>query len=390
MFSLHIAAMIFILLGIYCIISLVSLLLNKKFDLIFENIKSISLLGVSFMLLAGYWLIGLFGNNFLEQFNQQHFEAFATIADPRVGLTFTVLSLYGFWAEQQPWALQFIRPNSSLILWIPLYLVLAFFVLFGLWKSFGEKEKTTKTWFIVSGLVGFLFAVGINFLFIGKIHQWLFENIWWWAGFRDTSKWSVLIVLAYGYFGGLGAGEVFKFLKKYFNSTFLVTMLLAVPIIYTYPIWGGFSRQLQSVWYPTSWHQAAEVIEKQNSNSKILFLPWHQYYSLSFNNNILTINPAKAFFGGNIIQSHAAELGSVTEQIGDPLAGRVDMVLEESLTLTPDETIKKLANLGITHILVSHDFFDLPNEGIISIFESEYLNVIFSAKDLTFFEIMVR
>src|SRR5207249_3718953 len=83
-----------------------------------------------------------------------------------------------------------------------------------------------------------------------------------------------------------------------------------LPLLYTPTMLFGFFGQLNPVQYPSSWRLANEVL-KREKKCKAIFLPWHHYYSLSFNKKILTANTAPLFFNCDILISSNAEIGDV-------------------------------------------------------------------------------
>ena len=79
---------------------------------------------------------------------------------------------------------------------------------------------------------------------------------------------------------------------------------------------GDFYGQLKPVWYPSSWLQVNDTI-KDSPDCSAVFLPWHLYYSLSFNNGILTADPSAAFFDCDIIEGQNADIGSIDINASD-------------------------------------------------------------------------
>ena len=107
------------------------------------------------------------------------------------------------------------------------------------------------------------------------------------------------MALSYAVLSGIGVGIISDWLnKKKKNLAIYFNLLIClIPIFFGFLLWGGFRGQLQAVWYPEVWNQAKNIIQADDSDYQVLFLPWHGYLSLSFNNNLLVGNPARRFFG---------------------------------------------------------------------------------------------
>ena len=130
---------------------------------------------------------------------------------------------------------------------------------------------------------------------------------------------------------------------------------------------GGFARQIQPVWYPESWVEVNNIL-KQDKECKALFLPWHLYYSLSFNNNLVTANPAAKFFNCQIISSQDIEIGEIER------------------TAWPDwqDKAEKIKYIIYTPDLEGADIYDY------SFLNSDALEVIYQHKDIILYKIQPR
>ncbi len=155
-------------------------------------------------------------------------------------------------------------------------------------------------------VMSFIFASGIGEGEFKNFNLWLFEHIPFWTIFRDTTKWLGPLAYVYAIFASLGVNCLIK--KKW------AVVLFLLPILYTYPMLGGFARQLKPVWYPDSWYEVNDIL-KQTKGCKALFFPWHLYYSLSFNNYLITASPAAKFFDCEIISSQNVELAGMQKEI---------------------------------------------------------------------------
>jgi hypothetical protein len=97
---------------------------------------------------------------------------------------------------------------------------------------------------------------------------------------------------------------------------------------------------------------------KEDTTCKALFLPWHQYYSLKFNNDILTGNTSPAYFNCEIVAGKNMELGSIESQGGH---GEVYDAIERVVTDNAMESavaIGYLRDQGVKYIIFTDDVQD--------------------------------
>ena len=317
---------------------------------LFQNFKKYFLF-FSFWLLAALLIFGFYFEHFtqiLKISNPEYWQIFKTSSFLIGGSSAKVIMLYGFWGESYPWASYFIWPKLSLAL--PVFALIAGLVILGIRAAWLKNKKLTLVFLSVFAL-SFIFASGIGDGPFKQLNLWLFENIPFWRVFRDTTKWLAPMTYIYAVFGAMGVSFVKNFIifnfinnlsmnkffppkadqpmaenikkfKHYFEIKNLklkiinvfVAALFILPLIYTYPMIGGFARQIKPVWYPESWYQVNNIL-KQDSKCKALFLPWHLYYSLSFNNNLITANPAPKFFDCEIVFSQNIEMEGMKQEV---------------------------------------------------------------------------
>ena len=338
------------------------------------------------LIFSSYWLGPYFINRSvspLNIFSKSNQSAFTTAGSNGAETIFNVLTLYGFWGEKEPWANYFLWPKDHLLLWFSVLILLFALIFTGI--RYALKNRRKEAWFFlgVAGLAVIL-ACGLGISPFKGFNAWLFDNIGFWRGFRDTQKFSGLVALCYAYFGGLGFLAVSQYLIKKWPKFYQPTLVLMflVPAIYTYPMIGGFARQLQPVWYPQSWYQAKEILDKDGSDYKVLFLPWHQYLSLDFNKNIITANPAKNFFGGKIIQGDNMEVGGIFSQSRDLNNLEIQNIILDNQK-TPNEAAKALADKKIKYIMVMNKIISEDYLKYTILTAPDNLEIIYKTEDLT-------
>jgi hypothetical protein len=354
MISIHILIMVLILM----IITFLVVAIYQKFS--FKFIKQIIILALSFLVFSSYWLVpALINNNGtpLSNFSSEHWEAFRTAENAKFGgVIGNVLSLHGFWGESEPWIEDFVLPKDNHTVFIVLFSSLFLLILYGILKSLkDDSHRKTSILLVIFVLISIIFSSGVGDSVFENLNLWLFENVYFWTGFRDSQKWSAIILLGYSLFLGIGSNytlENFKYKKTIFAILFLI------PILYTPMMLLGFSGQLKTSQYPESWSEINDVL-KQDENCKALFLPWHQYYSLKFNHKILTANPSKKYFDCEIWHSLNMGIGDIKTPEG---YSEDYYVIEKAITSNELESREKTINLlkeyNFKYIIFTDDVID--------------------------------
>ncbi len=326
---------------------------------IIETLKKISILALSCLVLCSFWLIPMFNNKSsnIDNFDNRHWEVFKTTGDNGFETISNIVSLRGFWLEREVWSERFVMQNSLYykIIFLPVLLI----IIYGVYN--GVKNESTKK---VSKILLLLLSIAIIFSsgiapgIFKNINYWLFENIGFWKGFRDTQKWSSIIAIIYSLYFGLGISGLLTKYDKYFNRGILLSIFILLPILYTPSMLFGFSNQLKTVNYPDSWYEVNEII-KGEVNCRALFLPWHQYYELKFNNSILTGNISRNFFDCDILHGKNMELGNIKSQggNGDEYNELETIVIDNNLN--KDRGVEKLKKFNIKYIIFTDDIMSL-------------------------------
>jgi hypothetical protein len=273
-------------------------------------IKSL-LLGVGIVVGSSYWLIPAYMSKgtAIASFGPEQWEVFKTVGSGSFDVIGKVLSLQGFWEEGQHWATHFWMPSATVLFSIPSILI-ATLVIVGVYAGVKDKVLRTKTFWLV-GLIflALVFSSGVGDSFFRNYNLWMFEHVSFWKGFRDSQKWSAIIAVGYALCIGLGSRFVLSVLTKVWTRRLVLLSLACVPIMWTPMMLFGFAGQLQPVQYPASWEKVNTIL-KDDTSCKAIFLPWHQYYSLVFNNNLLTANLARNYFACDVMVSRDMELTS--------------------------------------------------------------------------------
>lgn len=286
------------------------------------------LLGLAiFVVASSYWLVPLvlgYGNtaSVINGFGSGDQRAFATVGDGTIGRLGNVLRLQGFWAEGQN---LYLLPQDVTLAWGVIALGVWALVIVGM----------TASWRVCGRHVTALFALIVVIaavLAIGTMNGWLAAHVPLFAGYREPQKFVALVALGYAFFAGHGTAAILRrslkrsvlakrneksgnFIQNLlafrkdgpFGTMILVFALACVVFNFTKPMWWGFDGQLVPRHYPADWFAVNERLDADQSNFKVLFLPWHLYMHFRFAGRIIA-NPASKFFDKPVIVSQNPEL----------------------------------------------------------------------------------
>lgn len=363
-FSIHFLTMSVMILAIWFIYYFVKYLVLNNKEKARAMLKNVIICCVLFLIVSSYWLIPAINRSkpIEQRFDVSHWQAFSAGGYKNISPILNVISLNGFWGERNPWAQYFLWPQDYSIFWISFSLIMIF-VLIGIIAGFKDKEKRNKTIFLfLLGLLAFVFSTGVGDTIFKNINVWLFENVFFWSGFRDSQKFSGLLALCYAVFAGLGLAKTIDSIEKKKSAIIdiFLSLIFLIPIFFGFLIWGGFHKQIQPVWYPESWFEARQIIESDKSDGKVLFLPWHGYFSLKFNNSVISSNPAVRFFGDKIVASKNVELDKIYNQEENEEYLEFDNIVRDDSILI-DEKVRLLQISNIRYIIYLKDLEEVDD-----------------------------
>lgn len=318
-----------------------------------RSTRAVRVLLVAFgtvLLATSYWTIPALmqaSPSVIESFDARHLEAFATTVHPNLGPLGTVLALAGFWGEREPWANAFMWAEDLPWVWGSAALLLAAGLLWGIVQGLRLREHRRQT-LVMMGFAGVVViaSMGMAESPVQAVNAWLFAHVPFWSGFRDSQKWSAMVVLVYTWWLGLASERLPRTGRL---------VLLAAVFAFTYPMLGGFWGQLRPTWYPDEWAQANAALQ-QGPACKAVFLPWHMYYEPSWNHDRLVANPATAYFDCQMIVSRNVELGSIrTQGPIDLTYDAIDGAITGRDALTSEQRLAVLRAAGAKYVVVTSD-----------------------------------
>jgi hypothetical protein len=133
---------------------------------------------------------------------------------------------------------------------------------------------------------------------------------------------------------------------------------IIIPLLYSPGMLWGFRGQLYTSNYPESWFEVNEILNQDQDDFRVLFLPWHQYMHFSFAGRII-INPASKFFDKPVVAGDNMEMGSIYTQ-----SSNSDSRYIEQEILAHKDEIKnlgeKLLPLNVKYVIFAQesDFFN--------------------------------
>lgn len=309
----------------FAIASLVYLWKSRKMRKeIFKIFKYTILVGLIFLIFSSWWIVPFFnissprGQYVQEVINEKDFETFQTEPDAKYGVLLNVAALYGFWGDRMG---QYAVPKDVIPYWFPLFLVIFGLVILGTINTF-RQNKYKAIIFSTIAVIAFVLSVGIAYQPFASTINFLSEKVFLFKGFRDSQKFTALLVLVYSYFGAIGVNYILNLKIKKLESVkvLLMTFFIALPILYSPLMVWGFKGQLQASDYPEEWFEVNEILNQDQNDFKTLFLPWHFYMSFSFTNNRVIFNPASIFFDKETIAGDNMELGKIYTRSAKPIS----------------------------------------------------------------------
>ncbi|MFA5009122.1 MAG: hypothetical protein WC534_00890 [Candidatus Paceibacterota bacterium] len=365
LFSIHFFVICCLIFAVFCLFLLISSFFQKKHQEIKVFLKNLSIGGLMLLICVSYWLIpALIRPNPIEQrIGPNHWQAFSASSYKNIDVFWNVLSLNGFWGERNGWANYFLWPQNNAFFWIS-FVFIVILIVFGLKYALkSPKTRFLAVFISIMSIFAFIFATGAGDTIFKQFNVFLFENVPFWSGFRDSQKFSGILALAYSILAGIGFQAIWEYLNnknKNILNIFLGFIFL-IPIIFGSLVWGGFHKQVQSAWYPQSWFEAKQIIENDKSDFRVLFLPWHGYLSLEFNNNLISANPARRFFGQQIISSRSVEMNGIYDQESDKNYSALDELIRSNNFDNEKKLDRFFYEYNIKYIVYAHDLIGADN-----------------------------
>jgi len=329
-----------------------------------SNISSLSrscaLFGILLLILNSYWLVPNFiGSSVpLGDITGSDLYAFTTKQDFNFNTLFTVESMYGFWRSG------YIYTKDLLPYWYLFFVFIFILAVHGFISNYDHsKHGVYVKAFGAVAVLSVLLAAGISGPFAGGF-EFLFNNVFFFKGFREPQKFVALLVLSYAYLGGLGVAEFEKIVKgktlarfnaKKIIASLVIILALATPFIYSFTMFNGFWGQLKPADYPKDWYETNEFLNQDTQDFKILFLPWHAYMDFKWlpNAQKRLANPASIFFDKPVIQGDNMEAGGIYSSSSSPVSKYMEFLLSKRDKI--DNFGELIAPLNIKYVILTKE-----------------------------------
>jgi hypothetical protein len=353
----------FLLLIVFGVFYIVNVLESRKIaGRVMEISKSSALIGLFLLILNSYWLIPSFigGSGPLADITSSDIYVFTTKQDLNFNTLFTTASMYGFWRGNYTYA------KDLLPFWYLFFAFILFLSVHGFVSNYKHpKYGVYVKAFGIIAVLSVLLAAGISGPFAGAF-EFLFNNVFFFKGFREPQKFVALLVLSYSYLGGLGVAEIENILKEK-NTTqkngsgnrtyvyIIIALALLTPFIYSFTMFNGFWGQLKTTDYPKDWYEVNDLLNKDKEDFNVLFLPWHLYMDFNWlpTPQKRIANPASIFFDRPVIQGDNMEAGTIYSSTSNPVSSYIEYLISSRDKI--DNFGELLAPLNVKYILLTKE-----------------------------------
>jgi len=315
---------------------------------------------------SSYWIVPVLLSrgvqaNQIAGIGSGDLNAFAAVSDRQLGLVPNLLGLYGFWAEASG---RFISMKAFVPGWPAVLGVLLALCAIGGAAAFRNRDQHLAPWvagLIAAAAVALILEMGVSNPLTAGLVEWIDAHIPVYRGMRDAGKWAALLALVYSQLAALGAVVLLDWLRKIGSeraqSGWLISistaLLLAVPLYYGNGLLYGAHADIKPSQYPAGWYSADQILVSDGHPGLTLFLPWHEYMSMSFvrNQNSVVASPAPTFFSTPVLVSADPEVPGIVP-LNDP-----DQVAVTILVRAGDRGpwAQALAEHGVKYILLARE-----------------------------------
>ncbi len=257
----------------------------------------------------------------ISTINRQDLTAFRTSGRTGEEALVNVVMMSGFWGKDQYRYTDLSKLKDG---WGRSFVILLPFLVWGVYVGLRKRESRTLTICLLVGyVISASLAVGIRLPVANEVTIWLFDNVPFYKGLRETQKWVAVIVAIYAIFLSLGLRELFR-IKIVGENRLASQLFLSGVIIMQAPLilW-GMGGQIRPTEYPEDWKQADQrIVELSGCEGATLFLPWHLYMRFDWIGRVVS-SPAKSFFTCPTIKGTNMEWGGINDSNRSSLSASV-------------------------------------------------------------------
>ncbi|MDA9129390.1 6-pyruvoyl-tetrahydropterin synthase-related protein [Candidatus Gracilibacteria bacterium] len=288
-------------------------------------------LGASLIVLNSFWIIPTMLRDDLTSqiasFGDNHRSVFASSGGIVDSVYLNILSLKGYWGEAQN---RFISSELLNEYYFFIFLVIFGLVLLGVIHLIRYTKNYSLGLSLISlAILSFVLGLGIseNNIFT-SVNTFLFENIPFYAGFREPHKWILVVTIIYAYFGAQAIDTLYHKIDSQKSLTFLknsfILLIISLPLVYSPAMFLGAWGQLHPTQYPSEWTDLKSQLIKNPDEScdtsvytkcyNPLVFPWHGYMQVGWTRKPIVIAGIMRYFGPDVLFGDTIEIGSVYTQ----------------------------------------------------------------------------
>jgi hypothetical protein len=316
---------LFLITGVLVVTLLVAHILTAK-----SRLEYVMGIGPGLLIAAGatfvassYWVIPLvLGRgptaNAVAGITTADLRSFAAVPDAQLGLVPNLLGLYGFWAENTG---RFTSMKTFVPFWPLILAVLLAVAAIGAGWAFKQRRDQLGAWVVgllIAAAVALVLEMGVSSPASRELVTWLDETFQIYRGMRDAGKWAALLALVYSQLIALGTAAILGWIRTRpmpkvrteWIGAAATGVLLALPLFYGNGLLFGMHGEIKLSQYPAGWYAADRMLLSDSHPGRTIFLPWHEYMSLSFvrNQNNVVCCPAPTFFSTSVLVDTNPEL----------------------------------------------------------------------------------
>jgi len=211
--------------------------------------------------------------------------------------------------------------KSFVPLWPVILAVLLAVAAIGAAWAFKQRRDQLGAWvagLLIAAAIALVLEIGVSSPVTRGLVTWLDATFPVYRGMRDAGKWAALLALVYSQLIALGTAAILGWirtrpmptLRSEWVGAVATGLLLALPLYYGNGLLFGMHGEIQPSQYPAGWYTADRVLLADSHPGRTLFLPWHEYMTLSFvrNQNSLVVSPAPTFFSKPVVVDMNPEL----------------------------------------------------------------------------------
>ena len=316
------------------------------------HIGKYGLLAIAVTLAASsYWIVPLMtGSSTTAQaignFTEGDQRAFATLGSDAVNKVANVLQLQGFWADAHS---LYELPQNQMPIWGIIVLLVWALVIIGAVSMARHGQRFSLAMISIAAAAAIVLA---STNLVADIAQ----HVPFFAGYREPQKFVALVALMFAVCGAQGVTALIgRFRTQNQETSFGIAAVsaLLIPILLTPTMLWGFSGQLKAHNYPPDWTAMNTQLQQDKSDSRVLFVPWHQYMSFGFTDRIV-VNPAEQFFDKPTIVSNDLEFGDASPTVPDREKDTFTRYLKQA-SAGSKNLGKQLASHDVEYVLLAKD-----------------------------------